>query len=697
MKRTYQETVPGICRVGKSSRSISHGLMNAVLAVFLFAAGASTAFGAIRVGPIDETNGFPMFYEDETGLRLDLCTDPVNCFFEIPQPSLPLAFPTNYPDEAFYWAADSIMIEPGNVKAVLVLAREAAFFNDAVVPGDQVTFSRIRLFIDGATQMIGNTYQVTTPYNTFSFVSEPGDAGPGAKGPGLSFTQDVGLSAPLQFDGAMAQFPTFLIPASMDRATLINSPGTLLTPVADTQVQGSPTGNNFFRIEGPEIATVYPSYQCADATLGGVKDAAGADVLTDCVELDRFTMSGRVASRHGVDIDKAVYEKVDSDPGPLVEPLTYVNVSAHSVEGQSLIVEVDDGAQVGMTEGVDGHYFARLQEGIDYTTAIPGDKPLVAQVTNLSDLPSVAKTGGITDEVIITQSLLDTSSGMLQVTAQSSNRIDPASLAIDSAASDQPLAGSFSATGFFGIAEGSFPIGTTTTIGVPPQHLGVVSLEGGSAVRAVEVVGRVTNGGLVALLAANAGPDQSVLAGTIVEFSGVDSAGQIATYQWTTTSTLPLSCINASCSRISVPTPVDNQGLDKLVADFTLTVFDGVSATGASSVDSAQLTVTNPVVQVSDLCTIASAQYRSKKEHWRVSGASDVADNQLIEVYVGSIAFDTLTSRQLGSTRVDALGAWDLRTPRDSAVDAGQEPGTDTLVWIQSERGCQESSTFIVD
>ncbi len=66
-------------------------------------------------------------------------------------------------------------------------------------------------------------------------------------------------------------------------------------------------------------------------------------------------------------------------------------------------------------------------------------------------------------------------------------------------------------------------------------------------------------------------------------------------------------------------------------------------------------------------------------------------------VYVGSIAFDTLTSRQLGSTRVDALGAWDLRTPRDSAVDAGQEPGTDTLVWIQSERGCQESSTFIVD
>ena len=254
MKQTYQETVPGICHVGKSSKSIWHGLINVVLAVFLFAAGASSSFAVVRVGPIDETNGFPMFYEDETGLRLDLCTDAANCFFEIPQPSLPVAFPGNYPDEAFYWAADSIMSEP-DVNAILVMSREAAFFNGPTVPGDQVTFSRIRLFIDGAPQMIGNAYTVTTPYRTFSFVSEPGDAGPGVKGEGFSHTLDLGLSSPLEFDGAMVEFPTFLIPASMDRATLINSPGALFaTPAAGTQVTGSPTGNNFFRIEGAEIA-----------------------------------------------------------------------------------------------------------------------------------------------------------------------------------------------------------------------------------------------------------------------------------------------------------------------------------------------------------------------------------------------------------------------------------------------------------
>ncbi len=688
MKRTYQETVPGICRVGKSSRSISHGLMNAVLAVFLFAAGASTAFGAIRVGPIDETNGFPMFYEDETGLRLDLCTDPANCFFGVPDPLQPTVFPTNYPDEAFYWAADSIMIEPGNVKAVLVLAREAAFFNDAVVPGDQVTFSRIRLFIDGATQMIGNTYQVTTPYNTFSFVSEPGDAGPGAKGPGLSFTQDVGLGAPLQFDGAMAQFPTFLIPASMDRATLINSPGTLLTPVADTQVQGSPTGNNFFRIEGPEIATVYPSYQCADATLGGVKDAAGADVLTDCVELDRFTMSGRVASRHGVDIDRNVYEKIN-DPIVSASPITYVNVWARSVEGQTLGVRVDGGPQVQMAEGVGGHYFVRLQEGIDYAALPAGQrKPLVTEVANLTDLPFISKTSQIHDHLSITASPLTTDTAALQVIASSSNKVDTALLSIDST-STQPLVGTLTDTGL-GTVTGTYTIGTTVEVGVPPLRIGFDSLEGGHVSGAVNVSGTVINGGFVPLLTANAGVDQSLIASTsatIVQLSGADSLGNIATYQWSTLSTLGFACADTACSQIEVFTPDAGTLLvDQLVAEFTLTVID---AAGASSVDNVLLTVTHHVVQVADFCTIATSEHRADKDSWRVEGISDIPNNQLVSVYAGSIAFDPLSSIFVGEARVDAIGDWDLRTAEG---DSPAPAASDTLVWIESELGCQETA-----
>jgi len=51
MKQTYQKTVPGICRVGKSSKSIWHGLINVVLAVFLFAAGASSSFAGPLTRP----------------------------------------------------------------------------------------------------------------------------------------------------------------------------------------------------------------------------------------------------------------------------------------------------------------------------------------------------------------------------------------------------------------------------------------------------------------------------------------------------------------------------------------------------------------------------------------------------------------------------------------------------------------------
>jgi len=65
------------------------------------------------------------------------------------------------------------------------------------------------------------------------------------------------------------------------------------------------------------------------------------------------------------------------------------------------------------------------------------------------------------------------------------------------------------------------------------------------------------------------------------------------------------------------------------------------------------------------------------------------------DVCIESIASECFGSRLLDSTRVDAPGTLILRMPRDSVVDASLEPGTDTLVWIQSEHGCQETSTFI--
>src|SRR4029077_8439408 len=56
--------------------------------------------GLKTVGPIDETNGFPLWYKDTTGTRLELCLDQsANCIMgDLPDPGQPMVFPTNFPD-----------------------------------------------------------------------------------------------------------------------------------------------------------------------------------------------------------------------------------------------------------------------------------------------------------------------------------------------------------------------------------------------------------------------------------------------------------------------------------------------------------------------------------------------------------------------------------------------------------------------
>lgn len=689
MGHIYRKPLPSEFRIVQRQKHRSHFWPTSVVALVLILAGTSAAIGESRVGPTDPINGYPMFYEDANGLRLDLCTDLNKCFFEPPDPGLPASFPDNWPDEAFYWAAESIMQEADGTKAILVMAREAAFFNDAAVDGDQIVFSRTRFYIDGAPQMVGNTYTITYPYGTVDFVSAPGDAGPGVKGEGFSDTRDVGISNPMEFTASLNEFPVFLTPALPDgtagrRGSL--PPGTLLvddSPLGTgTRLTGSPYGTNFFRIEGPEIGTVFPSYQCADPTLGGVQDALG-DVLTDCVELDLFAIMGRVASRHGVDIDRADYEKVDPGTGPT----SYVNVFAHSVEGQQLVAIIDDGVQVPMTEGFGGHYFSRLQEGTHYVSASQR-KPLIAKVNNITDLPFSVKNRNISDQVIIIESQLDTSTGLLHITAQSSNKVDPALLSTDGSASSQPIPGTLKDNGL-GSVSAIIAIGSPNAIGVPPERVAIQSQEGGYAIRDIEIIGSTTNGGVLELLSANAGTDQTVVAGNTVILSGADSAGQIVSYYWD--SSVPLiqpTCDNTSCSQTSVSTPEDNLGWDKLVIDFTLTVYDQA---GASSQDTVQLTVTNPVVQVADSCTIVSAQYRSDRDQWRIEGTSDVTDNQLISVYLGLV---NDTSNPIGTTRVDALGVWDLRTGRGDEIAI--PTSADTEVWVSSDLGCIEGSTFLL-
>jgi len=664
---------------------------------------ALSAQAQVRVGPVDPVTGFPLWYEDETGLRLDVCDNQQACFFAPPDPNAPVVFPDNYPDEAFYWAADAGMdggpADPG-LRANMTLAREAAFFNGPVVDGDQVVFSRIRFFIDGIDAMIGNSYTITHPYGTLSFTSQAGDAGPGVKGPGYSNTIDIGITTPGEFSGALGAFPTFLIADTADRATLINSPGALLDAslgLALTRVQGSPNGTNLFRIEGPHIGDAFPSFQCSDPTLGGVKDAGGADVLNDCVETDLFAIMGRVASKHGVGVDRATYDKVDVDPAsPVInDPVSYVNVWASTVEGQFITARVDGGPEVIMAEGLGGSYFVRLQEGVDYAPLAPEQrKPGSVTVTNHTDAPASSETSGISDHVMITKAEWNTDSDTLEVIAQSSNQMDTSLLD----ASFSPALGNLTGTwsnGGLGTGSGLYTKIDPASPDVPPLSVIITSLDGGQAQQHIQVTGGLTGTGTTVPLTANAGPDKSVLAGAIVDLNGADSTGPIVAFSWTTNSSLLITCVTTDCSQISVNTPTEAEmgALDKLIAEFVLTVND---VDGNTASDTAVVTITNPGFVVADVCTITRAQYDQAKQSWRVEGTSDTPDNQRVFAYLGSVAFDVGTSRFIGEARVDAIGNWSIRTARGSAADNDQVPGAgDTLVWIESERGCQASSSFV--
>ena len=91
------------------------------------------ANGLIAVGPSDPVHGFPLWYEDSDGTRLELGLDPNDPnlpALELPTPGAPVVFPGNFPDEAFYFIAEAEMLvggPAGSARARLILALEAAF------------------------------------------------------------------------------------------------------------------------------------------------------------------------------------------------------------------------------------------------------------------------------------------------------------------------------------------------------------------------------------------------------------------------------------------------------------------------------------------------------------------------------------------------------------------------------------------
>jgi hypothetical protein len=175
----------------------------ALTAIFALPAQAKMA----NDGPVNPENGYPFWYEDANGTRLELCLDPRDqmCLqpFESPDPTGPVSFPDNFPGESFWWAADSEMVTNGGGDAQLVMAMEAAFGSrEEVRAGDQMAFGRIRVRVDNL--VIGEEYTVTHPYGTDTFIAEDNGRTDERRAGEINVTEDLGCAggvlAPCKWD-----------------------------------------------------------------------------------------------------------------------------------------------------------------------------------------------------------------------------------------------------------------------------------------------------------------------------------------------------------------------------------------------------------------------------------------------------------------------------------------------------------------
>ena len=234
---------------------------------------AAPAYAGVgNYGPVDPSHGFPAWYDDGAGHKLQPCLDgPPLCLSGLPDPTQPASVgatpqQSNFPEEAFYWSAEATIPTSGGQEARLTLAQEAAFAGGVPANGEQITFGRVRIRASGL--VAGARSKVTYPYGTRTFVADSGTRN-------INFTRDIGCGVPcdLSATGGSEIGTPFL---QWDPEVAPAAPaGYLGDPTIAHVITGSPTGDNLFRIE---------------------RLAANGTVLGLVGETRLFTLEGKIAT-----------------------------------------------------------------------------------------------------------------------------------------------------------------------------------------------------------------------------------------------------------------------------------------------------------------------------------------------------------------------------------------------------------------
>ncbi|TAN40735.1 MAG: hypothetical protein EPN25_06490 [Nitrospirae bacterium] len=410
------------------------------------------------VGPIDATNGFPVWYQDTDGLTLDLCLpknqaqlDSGVCLIVPTDPGppvvpgfdvLPVAFPGNFPDESFYWNATAVSdLSLAGDNAVLVLGLEAAFSTGNVVPGAQIVFSRLRIVVDAP---LSGDYTVTTPYGTFEFPNVA--AGKRA----IVQPLDIGIGAPGDFTGALGGHTGPFLQASATEGGVALPPVTIpldtsgdlfLSDGVLTTVTGSPGNTNYFRI----------------CTTGGNFDINGSN----CVTQNLFVLIGRVFNGTPFVADKAHYIRNAAGAGV---------VNAYGSTNTSSATAVYEAGGTGLTTTTMSRTVATgdLFAQIPFTTGTILPAAVTLTATDTGKTPT-AVLSNLTDLVTITSAAYDKSRLALIIKASSS---------------DQFALPALTATGLGALVNGQLEV---SPVVAPPASITVTSAKGGSATAVVTV------------------------------------------------------------------------------------------------------------------------------------------------------------------------------------------------------------------
>jgi hypothetical protein len=396
----------------------------------------------VQVGPIAD-NGYPNWYRDSNGIRLEGCWASGDSLCEpladeLPDPSKPASYPDNFPIEHFYNMADATVAAgvAGNVRVIMNV--EGAWAVEEVRPGDQIVFGRIRIDADDAAD---GTYRITHPFGIDELTA--------AGGEGVRMTEDIGI-APGAFGGVMQSrvgpfltWDTFNLNDTTPGGTGEPPAGYVGDPGVEHTIKGSPYGTNFVKIE----------QKLANGNWGLVGQTS------------LFTIQGRLAVNDGVDVQQATYRTMP-DGTKVVEVFASSEVGeaikmvAPDLGYRSITLEEDayDVQTSSTSSHQEGRYYGRfaVKAGVTVTGGADATKIVIQ---NAGDVPVANKTVALSDVVTVTKAAYNGS--QLTVEAHSS---DPTA--------------SLKVTGYGALTSG---VGTFGDVDAPPHVITVTSSEGGTA------------------------------------------------------------------------------------------------------------------------------------------------------------------------------------------------------------------------